>query len=65
MSNQLASSAQASSQQSSVSETQMSEMVERIRGKDLVIDEMTNEMRQLKSTLKSQETSVAYFKRQI
>ena len=36
-----------------------------MRGKDQVIDQNTSEMRQLKSTLKSQETSIAYFKRQI
>lgn len=40
-------------------------MLERIRGKELVLDQNANEMRQLKSTLKSQETSIAYFKRQI
>jgi len=43
----------------------VTEMLERIRGKELVLDQNANEMRQLKSTLKSQETSIAYFKRQI
>jgi len=38
-------------------------MMEKMRGKELVIDQNVNEMRQLKSTLKSQETSIAYFKR--
>ena len=46
-------------------ETQMSEMLERIRGKELVIDQNSHEIRQLQSKLKSQETSIAYFKRQI
>ena len=40
-------------------------MLERLRGKELVIEANASEMRQLKSTLKSQETSIAYFKRQI
>ena len=31
----------------------------------MVIDQNSNEMRQLQSKLKSQETSIAYFKRQI
>ena len=43
----------------------MSEVLERIRGKDLVIDQNSNEIRQLQSRLKSQETSIAYFKRQL
>ena len=34
----------------------MTEMLERIRGKELVIDANSNEMRQLKSTVKSHET---------
>ena len=54
-----------SGQISKENETQVTEMLERIRGKELVIDQNVNEMRQLKSTLKSQETSIAYFKRQI
>ena len=41
----------------------MSEMLERIRGKELVIDANSNEIRQLQSKVKSQETSIAYFKR--
>ena len=40
-------------------------MMEKIRGKDLVIDQSTNEMRQLKQTLKSQETSIAFFKKRV
>ena len=65
MTDQLASLQSDSGYQAKENETQLSEMLERIRGKDLVIDANTNEMRQLKSTLKSQETSIAYFKQQV
>ena len=44
---------QDSGQQAVANEVQLSEMVERIRGKELVIDANSNEMRQLKSTLKT------------
>ena len=50
---------------SAESETQLSELMERIRGKDLVIDANAAEMRQLKSTIKSQESSVQILKRKL
>lgn len=43
----------------------VSEFMEKIKGKDLIIDTMTNEARQLKATVKNQEASAAYFKRRI
>ena len=39
--------------------------MERLRGKDLVIDENSHDLRQLRSTIKSQETSISYFKQQL
>ena len=63
--NSLQSEESESNKQRIANETQMSEMLERIRGKELVIDQNSHEIRQLQSKLKSQETSIAYFKRQI
>lgn len=65
MQNSLQSEETESNKQRIANETQMSEVLERIRGKDLVIDQNSNEIRQLQSKLKSQETSIAYFKRQL
>lgn len=63
--NSLQSEESESNKQRIANETQMSEVLERIRGKELVIDQNSHEIRQLQSKLKSQETSIAYFKRQI
>ena len=44
-------------------DAQIKESIERIRGKDLVIDLQTTDMKQLKSQLSSQETQTAYYKK--
>jgi cell division protein FtsB len=36
--------------------------MERIRSKDLFIDSQTTEMKQLRATVQSQESSISYFK---
>ena len=46
-------------------DNQLSELMERIRGKDLVIDQNATEMRQLKQKIQSQETSIAFFKKKV
>jgi hypothetical protein len=43
----------------------VSEFLEKVRAKDMIIEGITGELRQLKSTVKSQETSVAYFKKRV
>lgn len=45
--------------------THISESMEKIKAKDLIIESMTQDIRQLKQTVKNQETSASYFKRQI
>lgn len=44
---------------------QVSESLEKLRSKDLIIEQLTNECRQLKLTAKNQEASITYFKRKI
>lgn len=44
---------------------QISQFMENIKAKEMIIENMKNEARQLKSTVKSQEASVAYFKKKI
>jgi len=39
--------------------------MEKLKGKDLLIEIMSNDMRQLKATVKNQEASAAYFKKKI
>ena len=39
--------------------------MERIHGKDLVIENNTTELRQLKQKIQSQETSIAFFKKRV
>lgn len=65
MTNSLVSEESQKNKQRIANETQMSELLERIRGKELVIDANSNEIRQLQSKVKSHETSISYFKRQI
>lgn len=43
----------------------VSETMEKLKGKDLLIEIMSNDMRQLKATVKNQEASAAYFKKKI
>lgn len=43
----------------------VSEFMEKIKNKDLIIDSITNESRQLKVTVKNQEAATAFFKRRI
>ena len=47
------------------SDNQLSELMERIRGKDLVIDQNATELRQLKQKIQSQETSISFFKKKV
>ena len=47
------------------SDNQLHELMERIRGKDLVIDQNATEMRQLKQKIQSQETSISFFKKKV
>ena len=46
-------------------DNQLSELMERIHGKDLVIENNTTELRQLKQKIQSQETSIAFFKKRV
>ena len=46
-------------------DNQLSELMERIRGKDLVIDQNATELRQLRQKIQSQETSIAFFKKKV
>ena len=46
-------------------DNQLSELMERIHGKDLVIEANTSELRQLQQKIQSQETSIAFFKKKI
>ena len=43
----------------------ISEFMENVKAKDMIIESMTSDARQLKSTVKIQEASIAYFKKRI
>ena len=63
--NELNQSKSNSNMQNEASQNSLSELLEKLRGKDYVIEQGNNEMRQLKQTLKSQETSIAFYKKRV